>query len=286
MIKISVIIPVYNAAAHIEECLDSVLNQSLGKETEIICIDDGSKDNCFDIIKKYSEKDKRIKLLKQKNTGAGAARNNGIKAASGEFVAFMDSDDFYPEKTTLEKLYDNAVKNEVNICGGSFSSLDKYGNVNDVYSNNYAKYTFCRNEKIKYADYQFDYGFHRFIYKREFLVKNNIFFPHLRSFEDPPFFVNAMIKAGEFYAIKDIVYRYRYGYKNVNWTDEKIIHLLEGLTYNFQTAIQYDLSNLYYLTFDRFVGEFIPKLSCIRTWSFFFKLIKIRLITDRKNVNV
>jgi glycosyltransferase involved in cell wall biosynthesis/ADP-heptose:LPS heptosyltransferase len=269
---------------YLSECLDSILRQSL-KDIEIICIDDGSMDNTLVLIKIYAEKDKRIKLFTQKNKGAGAARNNGIKMSVGEFVIFMDPDDFYPENTILEKLYDNAVKNDVQICGGSFSTIDKHGNINYVYHNNYVKYTFTKNEKIQYSDYQFDYGYHRFIYNRDFLIRNNIFFPDLKRFQDPPFFINTMIKAKEFYAIKDVVYRYRNGYKSIEWTNEKILHLLEGLTYNLQTSKQHDLWKLHYLTFDRFVKEFIPKLSSIRIWQFFFKLIKIRLIIDRKYVN-
>ena len=285
MIKISVIMPVYNAGSYIEECLESVLAQSL-KETEIICVDDGSTDDSRALIEEYMKRDKRIKLFVQKNQGAGSARNKGIKNASGQFVVFMDPDDLYPENTTLETLYEAAVKNNVKICGGSFSWLNNDGTINTFFENNYAGYTFNRDEKLQYRDYQFDYGYHRFIYDREFLVNNNLFFPGLKRFQDPPFFVDAMIAAKEFYAVKDVVYRYRNGYKSVEWNNERVYHLLDGLTHNLKAALNNRLYNLYYLTFHRFAGDFIPKLAYVRTWKFFYKLIKIRRITDRSKVNV
>lgn len=216
--------PVYNAGSYIEECLESVLAQSL-KETKIICVDDGSTDDSRALIEEYMKRDKRMKLFVQKNQGAGSARNKGIKNASGQFVVFMDPDDLYPENTTLETLYEAAVKNNVKICGGSFSWLNNDGTINTFFENNYAGYTFNRDEKLQYRDYQFDYGYHRFIYDREFLVNNNLFFPGLKRFQDPPFFVDAMITAKEFYAVKDVVYRYRNGYKSVEWNNEKVYHL-------------------------------------------------------------
>ena len=127
----------------------------------------------------------------------------------------MDPDDLYPENIILEILYETTVKNNVKICGGSFNWLNNDGTINTFFENNYAGYTFNRDEKLQYRDYQFDYGYHRFIYDREFLVNNNLFFPGLKRFQDPPFFVDAMIATKEFYAVKDVVYRYRNGYKSV-----------------------------------------------------------------------
>ena len=92
-ITVSVIIPVYNTEKYLEECLKSVINQTL-KVIEIICIDDGSTDNSPDILKEYSEKDGRIRIYSQTNKGQGAARNRGIDLAKGEYVYFIDSDDF------------------------------------------------------------------------------------------------------------------------------------------------------------------------------------------------
>ena len=106
--KISIIIPVYNTEKYLHECLDSVINQTL-KDIEIICIDDGSADNSYQVLQGYADKDSRFVILQQENKGAGRARNNGLKNATGEFVAFLDSDDYYADNTVLEKLYNSAT---------------------------------------------------------------------------------------------------------------------------------------------------------------------------------
>ena len=104
MHKISVIVPVYNVEQHLTRCIQSITNQSYSN-LEIICINDGSSDGSAEILEQYAKKDGRIKVLSQKNLGAGSARNNGIKQAQGEFIAFLDSDDKYPTNDVLEALY-------------------------------------------------------------------------------------------------------------------------------------------------------------------------------------
>ena len=114
--KISVIIPVYNVEKYLKQCLDSVINQSY-KNLEIIIVDDWSTDNSWKICDEYAEKDKRIKLIHQKNNGLSAARNTWLKIATGEYVWYIDSDDFV-ELDMYEKLYDSIVstKSELAIC--------------------------------------------------------------------------------------------------------------------------------------------------------------------------
>jgi len=92
MVKISVIIPVYNTGKYLAECLDSVINQTF-KDIEIICINDGSTDNSLSVLKRYAKKDKRIKVIIQINKGLSAVRNRGIEEAQGEYISFIDSDD-------------------------------------------------------------------------------------------------------------------------------------------------------------------------------------------------
>ena len=94
MPKISIIIPVYNADKYLEACLESIINQTM-KDIEILCIDDGSTDNSPIILKKFANLDSRIKVLKQNNLGAAVARNKGIKIASGEYLLFLDADDYF-----------------------------------------------------------------------------------------------------------------------------------------------------------------------------------------------
>lgn len=113
MIKVSVIVPVYNVKDYLERAVDSLLNQTLS-EIEIILIDDGSTDGSGDICDKYAEKDKRVIVLHQKNSGVSAARNNGLKLAKGEYIGFVDSDD-YAEPDMYEVLYNNAVENDCQL---------------------------------------------------------------------------------------------------------------------------------------------------------------------------
>jgi len=112
--KVSVIIPVYNAEKFLEKCLNSVMNQTL-KDIEIIAVDDGSADKSLEILNQFKEKDSRIKILTQQNKFAGAARNNGMRAASGKYLVFWDSDDFF-ELNALETLYNCCEKTGADIC--------------------------------------------------------------------------------------------------------------------------------------------------------------------------
>lgn len=123
--QISVIIPVYNAETYLRECLDSVVNQTL-REIEIICVDDGSTDDSLEILREYEKKDARVTIITQPNSGVSAARNLGILAASGEYLTFVDSDD-YVDPDTYKTAYTTA-KNEsadIVVFGGScFPPLD------------------------------------------------------------------------------------------------------------------------------------------------------------------
>ena len=102
--KVSIIIPVYNVEKYLEQCLDSIINQNL-KNIEIICINDGSTDNSLKILKKYAKKDNRIIILSQTNLGAGAARNRGLAVAKGEYLSFLDADDFFYENMLSEAVH-------------------------------------------------------------------------------------------------------------------------------------------------------------------------------------
>ncbi|MDL2269921.1 glycosyltransferase [Desulfosarcina sp. OttesenSCG-928-A07] len=224
--KVSVIIPVYNEAQTIKECLDRTLSQDL-KDIEVICVDDGSTDDSFKILTKYQQIDDRVIVYRQKNKGAGPARNHAISSARGEFVAFLDADDFYPSDDILSTLYRKAIENNVHICGGSFSRLNN-GQIQTTYTGTYSLYTFKKECLIEYKDYQFDYGYQRFLYNRKFLRDNNIVFPDYLRFQDPPFFVKAMIAAKKFYSIPLVTYCYRKRSNKIKWTDEKINDVVRG----------------------------------------------------------
>lgn len=133
--KVSIIVPVYNTEKYLKKCLDSIINQT-HKNLEIILVDDGSIDNSGKIADDYAKKDKRIKVLHQKNQGQSTARNNGLRIATGEYISFIDSDDTI-DKTFVEKLLAPYLDNNdtaLTICGIHYKRLNQHSAEN-VYIN-------------------------------------------------------------------------------------------------------------------------------------------------------
>ncbi len=190
MPKVSVIIPVYNTERYLRRCLDSVCNQTLS-DIEIICVNDCSPDNSLDILNEYATKDSRIKIIDFKeNKGAAVARNTGINETQGEYIAFLDSDD-YPNIDFYENLYNVAINNGADIAKGAYR-----------YPNNFIP-DIEFNKKIIEDKNNFSYGYCSAIFKKELIKKNNIQFPKLIDMEDPVFAYNAAIKANKILVIKD-----------------------------------------------------------------------------------
>ena len=149
--KISIIIPVYNVEKYLAECLDSCINQTL-HDIEIICINDCSPDNSQKILEEYAAKDSRIKIINHKvNTRQGGARNTGIENASGEYVWFVDSDDFIA-LNACQLLYDTAKQYDLDML--NFNLISFYDNddgtkryVEDVYDTDWAKHIVFNPQK-------------------------------------------------------------------------------------------------------------------------------------------
>lgn len=148
MPKISVIIPCFNAERFLKECLESLLNQSF-KDIEVITINDGSSDDTLKILNKFASIDNRLVIIDQKNSGASAARNAGIKLAKGEYLAFLDSDDF-AAKDSLSKFYEAAKKYDADTVFGDFNTY-KDGYTTKV--NNYI----CEGGLLDKESFLFDY---------------------------------------------------------------------------------------------------------------------------------
>ena len=245
-IKVSVIIPVYNKGEFLQECLDSVLSQTL-KEMEVLAIDDGSTDQSAEILHRYMMQDSRIRYVKQENQGAAVARNHGLRLATGEYIAFMDPDDFYPDAGTLELLYTTAQRHHVVICGGSLSTV--YPNrIVDTYQDDltYGN-TFHHSGRMTFEEYQFDFGYQRFIFQKKFLQEHELIFPLYRRFQDPPFMIRAMLLAGEFYAVKEVTYRYRWGHQEKMWlwNTEKLCDMLQGIRDDLRLSAEHHLPKLH-----------------------------------------
>lgn len=212
-VKVSVIIPVYNAEKHLEQCLNSVICQTL-KETEIICVDDGSGDGSAEILKKYSSEDKRIRVITQENGGAGNARNNGMKNATGEYLAFLDSDDWF-ELTALEKLYTQAVRCDADICVcGRTDHLESCGKSisYQVLSsrNSYPEEQPFSIESNPDGILTFTNGvIWNKLFRRAFLEDNRLTFLETHRAEDFPFVTIALCLAKRIAVINEALINYR-----------------------------------------------------------------------------
>ena len=126
-VKVSVIVPVYNVEAYLERCINSLIHQTM-KEIQIILVDDGSTDKSAEICDAYAVRDLRILVVHKKNEGQGIARNHGLKNAIGEYVCFLDSDDYY-ELNTCEVLYKHLKETKADLCCFGYQIDDKDGNL-------------------------------------------------------------------------------------------------------------------------------------------------------------
>lgn len=229
MVKVSVIIPVFNVEKYINECVDSVINQTL-TDIEIICVDDGSTDNSLNLLKQFS--DTRIKIISQKNKGLAAARNVGMDNATGEYITFLDSDD-YLNYTALEKLYGVANKYFLDIVITKI--INFHDETYEKFTENYFDMDFLKektkNNVFNYKDVYDDVlnisvTAPAKLFKKEFI--KDIKFKENLIFEDNPFFVETIFKAERVYFYDEYLY-YRRIRKNsiINSNFSKFSDLIE-----------------------------------------------------------
>ena len=239
--KITVIIPVYNMEKYLEECLESIVNQTIDG-LEVIAVNDGSTDNSLKILNKYSEKYSNIIVYSQENQGQASAKNYGILHAKGKYIIFMDPDDYYPDNDCLERLYDCAEKQKALICAGIILS-NQNGIIMTVEQELIERY--FHNQFVNTRDYEDIYGHTRYLFNTELIVRNNILFPLYRRYEDQPFTVRALALAGKFYASDIVMYMYRVGHKSVNYSLPLCIDILKGIRDTIKICRQYNLDKMY-----------------------------------------
>ena len=230
MPKISVIIPIYNNEDYLIECLNSVNTQTL-TDIEVICINDGSTDDSLLIARAFAEIDNRFFILNQKNKGAGAARNRGIQFARGDYIYFMDSDD-YLEKNTLEEAYYQAIDKNVDFLMFKISNFydDDIKNEDNVYytmpylKKRVGKTVFNYNNV---SDFALDLCVcvPGNLFKREFI--RDIRFPEGLLFEDNVFFTHALFKAKRIYFHDKFLYNRRKHFNST--TSTPLIKLLDTI---------------------------------------------------------
>lgn len=203
MIKVSVIVPIYNVEKYLSKCLDSIVNQTL-RDIEIICINDGSTDNSLKILKEYSKRDNRIKIINKDNAGLSAARNSGMEIASGKYIGFIDSDDWI-DLDFFEKLYNSATKYDADIAVASIIRWRKY---NQKYRIKYEDKIYqSLEEKISACDIpRICYVWNK-LYKSE-ILKNKYFTQNV-YFEDIIWLPEIIKSSNKLITVSNTNYYYR-----------------------------------------------------------------------------
>ena len=211
MPKVSIIIPVYNVEKYLRQCLDSVINQTL-KDIEIICVDDGSPDNCGAIIDEYAQKDSRIVAIHKENGGYASAINKGLNIAKAEYIGIVESDDWIAPRM-YELLYNKAIEANSDIVKGAIYYVED--SQNDVKKISQFVLNICdKNESFTLKEcpeiIAYFASIWSAIYKKSFLDKHKIkMLEDIRPYEDIPFMAEAYSHANKITLIKTPIYYYR-----------------------------------------------------------------------------
>lgn len=213
-IKVSVIMPIYNACDYIRPAMDSVLYQTLS-EIEVICVDDGSTDQSLNVLKEYQARDSRVRIVTETNAGPALARNNGMRRARGEYIAFLDADDFF-EPTFLEALYEIAKRDDLDIA------ISKY----DIYNSRRSRFepvprtehsdiylpgkVTSKNEHPDHILMSTVGSAWNKLFKRSFVADKQLsFLTDVRMYEDVYFVVTAMSLAERVGKVFDVLIHHR-----------------------------------------------------------------------------
>lgn len=226
------------------------MNQTL-KELEIICVDDGSTDNSVQAIECLMAEDSRIRLLRQRNQGAGIARNLALANAKGKYVAFLDADDCYLDRDALEQMVALCEENRVPACASLRKLMRGEAVICDPLFQKVKK-----GVVLKYLDYQIDYNYQDFIFLRSHLTEHGLCFPDYRRFQDPPFLVKALYYAEKFMVADTYLYGYRVSDMSPRFNGKSTCDLLCGLIDNLVFAREHHLDKLFEQTVERLEFEY------------------------------
>lgn len=205
MAKVSVIVPVYNVEKYLKRCLDSLINQTLS-DIDIICINDGSKDSSLQILEQYAQKDSRIVIYNQENSGPSVARNTGLEHASGEYIGFVDSDDWV-DLDFYEKLYNSAKNNNADIAVADFirehpNKKPKRLKLKEekIYTTPEDKFMICKVHREGCVWNK--------IYRTEFIKSINLKFVPKMYYEDRDFTIRSLYFSKKLVTTPNTYYRY------------------------------------------------------------------------------
>jgi glycosyltransferase involved in cell wall biosynthesis len=204
--EVTFVLPVFNSDKYLDQCLESVINQSF-RATEVICINDGSTDRSDRILDDVMRLDSRVRVIDNgRNLGTAESRNRGIRAATGQFIRFVDADDLLPLQST-EMLYNRAVVTGSDVVRGSlalFKQDDQSKFQSIVAVADRAKTSFRTESSLWIPWWHTSY-----LISLNLIRVNNLAYPALRRGEDPVFLASVLISAQQISLVPDIVYLYR-----------------------------------------------------------------------------
>ena len=265
--KLSVIIPVYNVEKYINRAVESIIKQNF-TDLEIILINDGSTDNSLQEINLLSKKYENIKVFTQENQGVSSTRNLGIKKAQGEYICFLDADD-YLEDGVLNKFYSLCKESNLDVIRGAYKIYSE--EKNDFLSHNPPTFPYLNKvlSGTEFLDYSMKYHFNEVVpwlglFKRQYILDNDLFFPNGISYEeDQLMFLKAMLSGGKFMQVQDYfityVYRKYSCTKNLDFKkaedvayivqeEKRYINSLNLCRKTYKSALKYISSSFYQLT--------------------------------------
>ena len=230
---VTVVIPVYNVEKYLEQCLDSVINQTY-KDIEIICINDGSTDNSITILEKYALSDNRIKIISQTNQGISAARNAGIKMATGKYITFLDSDDFL-SRDAIEKMVTAIENNYVDfvVCQAHAFAETEADYVRLEKMEEWLQ-LFVKEQGIYNTRKKIPITCWAQLLKTEILHKNNILFPEEKlAYEDEYWRYVHISNCKTFYNLPEKIYHYRIRGNSITGAETKTAGPLDIIRINY-----------------------------------------------------
>ena len=232
--KISVIVPIYNAEKYLDRCLSSIIGQTY-KNLEIICVDDGSTDNSLAICNKYSLLDNRIKVVNKSNGGVTSARKAGMKIASGEWVGFVDSDDWL-ELYAYERMIKKGENEDVTLICGNFRRNYENHSIDYISKFNEGKYELSEDNSYFISNFIFnkeifEFGIYPSLWNKLFRRKNveiilNELDEDIIFQEDAAIVYSYILKYKKIYVINDIVYNYN------RYNSDSCMHCFNNEKYN------------------------------------------------------
>lgn len=248
--KVSIVIPVYNAELTIEKCVKSILQQDY-KNIEIIVVDDGSTDKTQDIIENYKEKDKRIRYIKQNNSGVSTARNNGMNKAEGEYIVFVDSDDWL-KKNMISRMVEIIEKENVDVVRCNYDDIYEKKTVSGP------AYEDVNNKKYFHKEYKTSNIYDHFLtdneplknlvmllcIKRKLLTYNSIYFDkELYMLEDVLFYQKILHFSKSIYFLNENLYNYYENPNSVTHSSEKYEKMIFGILDSNEKINEFLLNN-------------------------------------------